>query len=70
MNTASAPSPTSLIFSDSSILGGLPHIRGTRLSVSLMQSLAAVGWSHAEMLDIYPYLTEAELAAALNYQAA
>lgn len=68
MSTASATPSAAPIQTDPDILGGQPFIAGTRLSVSLIQSLKAVGWSRADMLDIYPYLTDAELDAALEYK--
>ncbi len=68
MSTLSASPNSSPIQTDPDVLGGQPFIAGTRLSVSLIQSLKAVGWSRAEMLDIYPYLTDAELDAALGYK--
>ncbi|NOY91622.1 MAG: DUF433 domain-containing protein [Deltaproteobacteria bacterium] len=51
------------------ILGGKPHVRGTRLSVEFLLELLASGGSRAEILEAYPQLTDDGLTAALTYAA-
>ena len=55
---------------DSTICGGRPHIRGTRVRVSDILDLLASGASRSEILADYPYLCEDDLRAALAYGAA
>ena len=55
---------------DPAICGGRPHIRGTRVRVSDILDLLASGASPSEILADYPYLSEADLKAALAYGAA
>ena len=54
---------------DPEILGGKPHIRGTRLSVEFIMELFASGASHAEVLEAYPQVTLEALEAVLRYAA-
>ncbi len=58
------------ILVDSSICGGRPHIRGTRVRVTDILELLANGATHSHILADYPYLTEADLRAALAFGAA
>lgn len=55
---------------DPAICGGRPHLRGTRVRVSDILDLLASGASPSEILTDYPYLSEADLRAALAYGAA
>lgn len=55
---------------DPAICGGRPHIRGTRVRVSDVLDLLANGALPSDILADYPYLTEADLRAALAYGAA
>ena len=55
---------------DAAICGGRPHIQGTRVRVSDILDLLASGASPSEILTDYPYLSEADLRAALAYGAA
>ena len=55
---------------DAAICGGRPHIRGTRVRVSDILDLLAHGVSLPDILADYPYLSEADLNAALAYGAA
>ena len=55
---------------DSAICGGRPHIRGTRVRVSDILDLLASGASMSDILADYPYLSEADMRAALAYGAA
>jgi uncharacterized protein (DUF433 family) len=52
---------------DARICGGRPHIRGTRVRVSDILDLLASGVPPSEILVDYPYLTEADLRAALAF---
>jgi len=54
---------------DPAVMGGKPHIRGTRVTVGTVVGLMAAGRERSEILDAYPYLTEADLSAALAYAA-
>ena len=55
---------------DSAICGGRPHIRGTRVRVSDILDLLASGVTPSDILADYPYLSEADLRAALAFGAA
>lgn len=54
---------------DSEILGGKPHIRGTRLSVEFVLELFASGAARDEILKTYPQLTPEGIEEALRYAA-
>lgn len=54
---------------DPGIMGGKPCIRGTRVTVGTLVGLVATGTRAAEILDLYPYLTEPDIRAALAYAA-
>lgn len=58
----------SRITTDPAICLGKPHIRGTRVTVELLQGLLATGWSRDNILAIYPYLTPEEVDQALAYK--
>ena len=47
--------------------GGKPCIRGMRIRVKDVLALLAAGASHAEILEDYPDLEEADILAALHY---
>src|SRR5512135_2409914 len=51
-------------------MGGLPCIRGMRVTVSAVVGPLADGRSIDEVLDDYPYLERADVLAALAYAAA
>ena len=55
---------------DASICGGRPHIRGTRVRVADILELLAEGVPQEEILADYPYLSDADLRAALAFGAA
>ncbi|GGA55776.1 DUF433 domain-containing protein [Sphingomonas psychrolutea] len=55
------------IHSDPGILGGKPVVRGTRISVELVLEYLSEGASHAEVIDGYPSLTEADIRAAIAF---
>ncbi len=47
--------------------GGRPCIRGMRIRVTDILDLLAAGNTFSEILADYPYLEEADIAAALHY---
>ena len=51
-------------------MGGLPCIRGLRIPVTTVLGLLAAGRTHAEVLEDFPDLEEADIYAALEYAAA
>ena len=55
------------IIIDPKILVGKPVIRGTRIAVEFVIDLLAEGWSNQQILDNYPHLSEADIAACLRY---
>lgn len=50
-------------------MGGKPCIRGLRVTVGTIVGLVAAGRSKEEILELYPYLEEPDIAAALSYAA-
>jgi len=59
----------SLITQDPEILGGKPVITGTRMSVETILELLSSGMEKDEILKEYPFLTKAQIKAAVNYAA-
>ena len=57
------------ITTDPAVFGGRPCIRGMRVRVKDILDLLASGASRGEILDDFPYLEEADIAAALEYAA-
>jgi uncharacterized protein (DUF433 family) len=55
---------------DPAQMGGLPCIRGLRVTVSAVVGQLAVGRTAEEILDDYPYLEREDIYAALEYAAA
>lgn len=51
-------------------MGGLPCIRGLRVTVSMVLGQLAAGASFDEILTDYPYLERGDITAALEYAAA
>jgi len=47
--------------------GGKPCIRGMRITVYDILSWLAAGMSHAEIMDDFPELEEADILATLQY---
>lgn len=54
---------------DPTVMGGKPCIRGLRVTVGTIVGLVAAGRSRDEILQLYPYLEEPDIAAALSYAA-
>lgn len=54
---------------DPNIMGGKPTIRGLRVTVGTVVGMVASGHSTAEILELYPYLEEEDIPAALAYAA-
>jgi uncharacterized protein (DUF433 family) len=50
-------------------MGGKPCIRGLRVTVGTIVGLVAAGRASDEILKLYPYLEEADIAEALAYAA-
>jgi len=51
------------------VMGGKPCIRGMRVTVGTITGLVASGASFKEILELYPYLEEQDIKAALAYAA-
>lgn len=49
------------------ILVGKPAVKGTRIAVEMVVDLLAAGWTHQQILDSYPTLTEEDVRACLSY---
>ena len=49
------------------ILVGKPIIQGTRISVEFIIELLAEGWSHQQVLENYPQITDQDIQASLRY---
>ncbi len=54
---------------DPKIMGGKPCIRGMRVTAGTLIGLVASGVSFDEILELYPYLEEEDIKAALAYAA-
>lgn len=54
---------------DPAVMGGKPCLRGMRVTVGLITGLVASGASFEEILELYPYLEEADIKATLTYAA-
>ncbi len=52
---------------DHNVMGGKPCIRGMRITVGTITGLLASGASFEEILELYPYLEEEDIRAALAY---
>lgn len=58
------------ISSDPAILGGKPIIAGTRIAVSTILDLLAVGLSIDDVLKEYPGLTKKDVQGAISFASA
>ena len=54
---------------DPDVMGGMPCIRGLRVTVGTVVGLLAAGQSEADILRNYPYLEAEDLRQALSYAA-
>ncbi len=52
---------------ESAVCHGKPVVRGTRVLVSNVIGAIAAGQSHAEILEDYPSITEADIRACLEF---
>ena len=52
---------------DPKVMGGKPCVRGMRVTVGTIVGLLASGASFEEILELYPYLEEEDIRAALSY---
>lgn len=57
------------IVTDPDILVGKPTIKGTRISVELILGWLANGWTHEQVIEAYPHITNEDIQAALAYAA-
>lgn len=51
------------------VMRGKPCIRDMRVTVGMIMGMLAQGHSHAEVLELYPYLQAEDIAQALSYAA-
>ena len=61
--------PLTRITHDLNVMGGKPCIRGLRVTVGTIVGLVAAGHSHADILRLYPYLTQDDIREAFAYAA-
>ncbi|TAE89011.1 MAG: DUF433 domain-containing protein [Verrucomicrobia bacterium] len=54
---------------DSQVMGGKPCIRGLRVTVSSILGNLSGGMNSQRLLELYPYLEEEDIHAALAYAA-
>lgn len=54
---------------DPEVMGGKPCIRGMRVTVGMIVGLMAAGRAKADILKLYPYLEDEDIAQALAYAA-
>jgi len=54
---------------DSAMMGGVPCIRGLRISVATVVGMVAEGMTEAEILVAYPDLQAEDIQEALGYAA-
>ena len=55
------------IIIDPEICFGKPHIKGTRIYVSLILEMLEGGLSFEEIIEEYPHLTKEDIASAIRY---
>ena len=60
---------TDYIVTDHRVMLGKPVLKGTRLTVEMILRKGSEGATHADMLKMYPHLTEPHLLAVLAYAA-
>ena len=54
---------------DPEVMGGKPCIRGMRVTVGMLIGLVAAGHTREDILRLYPYLEDQDIAQALAYAA-
>jgi uncharacterized protein (DUF433 family) len=54
---------------DPAVMGGKPCLRGMRVTVGMIVGMIAAGRTTVELLNLYPYLEEPDIRAALSYAA-
>jgi len=54
---------------DPSVMGGLPCVRGQRITVSTVIGQLAAGQSMEQILEDYPYLEREDIFACLEFAA-
>ncbi|MFO1217168.1 MAG: DUF433 domain-containing protein [Burkholderiaceae bacterium] len=57
------------IVSNPDILVGKPSIKGTRISVELVLSQLAHGWTYEMVLESYPHITRDDILACIGFAA-
>ena len=62
-------SGTDRVTFDAELMGGKPCIRGMRVTVGTIVGLVAAGHPRDEILKLYPYLEDEDIAQALTYAA-
>lgn len=66
---ALSSTPRSRIVRDTNVLGGEPHVRGTRIPISAILDGLAEGLKPKDLMEHFPRLTAEDIQAALNYAA-
>ena len=61
---------TARITVDPAQMGGVPCIRGQRITVSLVLGQLAAGRTSEQLIEDYPYLEREDVTAAMEYAAA
>ncbi len=54
---------------DPNVMGGKPCIRGMRVTAGMIVGLIASGKTRSDILELYPYLEDADITQALTYAA-
>jgi len=54
---------------DSNVMGGKPCIRGTRVTVGSIVGQLGAGTSRERILEMYPYITNGQIDACLQFAA-
>jgi uncharacterized protein (DUF433 family) len=67
VNISSSKSQYERIVRDMDVLGGEPHIRGTRLPIAVILDGLAEGTTPEELMEHYPRLTMEDIRAAHEY---
>ena len=52
---------------DPNVMGGKPCIRGMRVTAGMVLGMLASGHSRMRILELYPYLEDEDITAALEY---